>query len=68
MTIEFNCPWCGALIAFDGKHSGKRAKCLSCEQRFLIPAESFQKAKKVAPEPEPKEDPIPGFYRAVSRR
>ncbi len=65
MTIEFNCPKCGALIAFDSKHSGKRAKCIACEQKFFIPAESFQKAKKVAPEPKPIEDPIPGFYRAV---
>lgn len=65
MTIEFNCPQCGALIAFDGKHAGKRAKCLSCGQRLVIPAESFQKPKKAEPEPEPKEDPLPGFYRAV---
>ena len=65
MTIEFNCPKCGALIAFDSKHAGKRAKCLSCGQKFFIPAESFQKAKKVEPEPKPKEDPIPGYYRAV---
>lgn len=65
MTIEFNCPNCGALIAFDGKHSGKRAKCLSCEQRFLIPARSFEKPKKIEPEAPPKEDPIPGFYHAV---
>lgn len=65
MTIEFNCPKCGALIAFDSKHAGKRAKCLSCEQKFFIPTESFQKAKKAEPEPQPKEDPIPGFYRAV---
>jgi hypothetical protein len=65
MTIEFNCPHCGALIAFDSKHAGRQAKCLKCDQKFLIPAESFQKAQKVAPEPEPREDPIPGFYRAV---
>jgi hypothetical protein len=65
MTIEFNCPQCGALIAFDSKHAGKCAKCLACGQRFLIPAESFQKPKKVEPEPEPREDPIPGFYHAV---
>jgi hypothetical protein len=65
MTIEFNCPKCGALIAFDGKHTGKRAKCTRCEQRFFIPAESFQKARKAEPEPKPKEDPVPGFYRAV---
>jgi len=65
MTIEFNCPSCGALIAFDSKHAGRRAKCLTCGQRFLIPAESFQKPEKVAPEPKPREDPVPGFYRAV---
>src|SRR3990172_4586183 len=65
MTIEFNCPHCGALIAFDSKHAGQRAKCLKCDQKFLIPSESFQKAEKVAPEPKPREEPIPGFYRAV---
>lgn len=65
MTVEFNCPKCGALIAFDSKHAGKRAKCLSCDQKFYIPAESFQKAKKAEPEAKPKEDPIPGFYHAV---
>src|SRR4030042_1223556 len=65
MTIEFNCPKCGALIAFDSKHSGRRAKCLTCGQKPIIPAESFQKPEKVEPEAAPKEDPIPGFYRAV---
>ena len=65
MTIEFNCPKCGALIAFDSKHAGKCAKCLTCGQRFFIPAESFQKPRKVEPEPKPKEDPVPGFYHAV---
>jgi hypothetical protein len=65
VTIEFNCPKCGALIAFDSKHAGKRAKCLTCDQKFLIPAASFQKAQKIAPEPQPREDPVPGFYRAV---
>jgi hypothetical protein len=65
VTIEFNCPKCGALIAFDSKHAGKQAKCLTCDQKFLIPAASFQKAQKIAPEPQPREDPVPGFYRAV---
>ena len=65
MTIEFNCPKCGALIAFDSRHTGKRAKCLECGQRFLIPAESFRKPKKVEPEVAPKEEPLPGFYHAV---
>lgn len=65
MTIEFNCPNCGALIAFDSKHSGRQARCLTCGQKLIIPAESFQKPEKIAPEPEPKGDPIPGFFRAV---
>jgi DNA-directed RNA polymerase subunit RPC12/RpoP len=64
MTLEFNCPNCGALIAFDSKYAGKRAKCLTCGQKFLIPAESFQKPERIEPEPEKKE-PIPGFYHAV---
>jgi hypothetical protein len=65
MTIEFNCPKCGALIAFDSKHTGRRAKCLTCGQRFLVPAASFQKPEKVAPESKPREDPVPGFYQAA---
>ncbi len=65
MTIEFNCPKCGALIAFDSKHAGRRARCLTCGQKFLIPAESFKKPEKVAPEPEQPPEPVPGFYRAV---
>jgi DNA-directed RNA polymerase subunit RPC12/RpoP len=65
MTIEFNCPHCGALMAFDSKHAGRRVKCFTCGQKCLIPARSFEKAEKVAPDPKPREDPIPGFYRAV---
>ena len=65
MTIEFNCPNCGALIAFDSKHSGRQAKCLTCGQKLIIPAESFQKPKKIAPEPEVREEVIPGFGRAA---
>jgi hypothetical protein len=65
MTIEFNCPNCGALIAFDSKHTGRRAKCLTCGQKFVIPAASFETPEKIAPETPPQEDPIPGFYRAV---
>jgi len=66
MTIEFNCPNCGTVIAFDSKHSGKQARCLTCNQKFIIPSESFQKPEKVAPEPERREDPIPGFGRAAT--
>ena len=65
MTIEFNCPRCGAVIAFDSRHCGKRAKCLTCGEKFIIPSESFKKPEKVEPESEPKRGPLPGFYRAV---
>jgi hypothetical protein len=65
MTIEFNCPKCGALIAFDSKHAGKRAKCLTCGQKLIIPCESFQKPEVIKPPSEPKGDPLPGFCRAV---
>ncbi len=65
MTVEFNCPKCGALIAFDSRHAGKQAKCLTCGQKLLIPEASFKKPTKVAATPEPKGDPVPGFYRAV---
>jgi len=65
MTIEFNCPHCGALIAFDSKYAGRRAKCLTCGQKCVIPQESFKKPEKIKPPPEPRGDPLPGFYRAV---
>jgi hypothetical protein len=65
MTIEFNCPKCGALIAFDSRHAGKRAKCLTCRQPLIIPAASFEKPKKLEVEPEFEAEPIPGFCRAV---
>jgi hypothetical protein len=64
MTIRFNCPSCNELIAFADKHSGKRAHCANCGQRFIIPSEDKGKTKKIKP---PKEIavPLPGFYRAV---
>jgi len=64
MTIQFNCPNCGELIAFDSKHIGKRARCLSCGQLFIIPAKDSEKPEKVEFEPAPVE-PVPGFYRVV---
>ncbi len=65
MTIEFNCPKCGALIAFDSQHAGRSARCLTCGQKFIIPAENFQKPEKIAPPAEPPGEPTPGFYRAL---
>jgi hypothetical protein len=64
MTIEFNCPHCDTVLAFEDKYAGKRAKCLTCQQKCIIPNESFQKAKKIIP-PKEKSDPVPGYYRAV---
>jgi len=64
MTIKFNCPNCDALIAFDDKHIGKHARCLTCGQIFIIPARENQTPQKIEPQIE-KGRPLPGFYRAV---
>ena len=64
MTIRFNCPNCDELIAFADKYSGKRARCTSCGQRFIIPSENKETPKKIEP-PAEKAEPEPGFYRAV---
>lgn len=65
MTIKFNCPYCNALIAFDSKHAGKRARCQTCQQLFFIPAKSNEKPKKFKTQEIEIAEPIPGFYRAV---
>jgi hypothetical protein len=65
MTIKFYCPNCDAVIAFDSKHAGKRARCLTCGQIFIIPQKDDETPKKIKAEPEPKGDPVPGFYPAV---
>lgn len=64
MTIQFYCPNCDAVIAFEDKHVGKRAKCTNCGQRLIIPGKSGEPAKKFE-EPEEKGEPIAGFYRAA---
>jgi hypothetical protein len=65
MTIQFNCPHCGAIIAFNEKHSGKRARCLTCGQLFVIPFKDEKKPKKIKPEKDKPGVPLPGFYRAA---
>ncbi|MHC4332995.1 MAG: hypothetical protein ACYSUP_12340 [Planctomycetota bacterium] len=67
MTIKFNCPNCDNLIAFDSKHIGKRARCQSCGQIFIIPAKDDETPQVIEPEIE-KAEPVPGFYRAVFLR
>lgn len=64
MTIRFNCPNCDELIAFADKYIGKQARCVSCGQRFIIPAENKATPQKVEP-PAEKAEPVPGFYHAV---
>jgi hypothetical protein len=64
MTIKFCCPNCDALIAFDSKHVGKRARCLTCGQIFIIPSKDDERPEKIKPEPE-RTDPVPGFNRDV---
>jgi hypothetical protein len=64
MTIRFNCPNCDELIAFADEHSGKRAHCANCGQKFIIPSEDKGKTKKNK-SPKERAEPLPGFYRAV---
>lgn len=64
MTIQFNCPNCNALIAFADKHAGKRGRCLTCGQLFIIPSTDEERPKKVKLKVE-KGEPVPGFYRAA---
>jgi hypothetical protein len=65
MTIKFYCPNCDTIIAFDSKHTGKRARCLTCGQIFIIPQKNDETPKKIKAEPEYKGEPVPGFYHAV---
>ncbi len=65
MTIKFNCPYCNALIAFDSKHAGKRARCQTCQQLFFIPSKDDEKPKKFKTKEIEIAEPVPGFYRAV---
>ena len=64
MTIKFYCPKCDAIIAFDSKHCGKRARCLTCGQLFIIPYKDDEIPQKVETKIE-KGEPEPGFYRAA---
>jgi len=64
MTIQFNCPNCNAVIAFEDKYCGKRAICTTCGQRFIIPSGDREKTRKVEA-PREKAEPLGGFYRAV---
>ncbi len=64
MTIQFYCPNCDAIIAFEEKYAQKKAHCTTCNQHFIIPSKSGETAEKIKLKVE-KMDPVPGFYRAV---
>jgi len=64
MTITFHCPHCGGLCAFDDRQAGRRARCTSCQQLFIIPSQDGQKVEKVKVK-ERVDGAISGFYRAV---
>ena len=63
-TIIFNCPDCKYLCAFKDVYAGRRARCLRCNQVFIIPAESNGPVQKVK-QPAEFEEPLPGFFEAV---
>jgi hypothetical protein len=63
-TITFNCPNCKYLCAFKDIYAGRRARCLRCNQVFIIPAAENQEVQKVK-QPKEFDEPLPGFYEAV---
>ncbi len=64
-TISFNCPKCKGLCAFKDINAGRRARCLNCNQVFIIPAAEDEKIQIIKPPKEEFDDPLPGFYEAV---
>lgn len=66
MSIEFECPKCGARIAYEDEKAGKQDNCLSCGQALIIPSESHQIPELVEPQPEITQiEPVVGFYKAA---
>lgn len=65
MTISFRCPHCDALCAFMDKYAGRRAKCTTCQKKFIIPSQSDVKPEKVTEKIKVIEKTTPGFYKAV---
>ncbi len=63
-TITFNCPDCKYLCAFKDIYSGRRARCLRCNQVFIIPDKNGAHARKIKP-PKEFDEPLGGFYGAV---
>jgi hypothetical protein len=64
MTISCMCPQCGRVCGFKDVYAGRKARCLACSTRFIIPAADGSAARPVPDEPQ---EPLPGFFRAVLR-
>lgn len=59
MSIFFQCPKCSEFCAFDDQYAGRRAKCLKCQSRFIIPEKQGEKPLLI----EEKFEVVEGFYR-----
>ncbi len=66
-TITFNCPNCGYLCAFKDVYAGRRARCLNCNQGFIIPQNENAPVEKIIP-PKVYDEPLPGYYEAVFKK
>ncbi|MGB8225562.1 MAG: hypothetical protein WCE45_01660 [Sedimentisphaerales bacterium] len=67
-TITFNCPNCRYLCAFKDIYTGRRARCLNCNQIFIIPTTENEKIHTIKPPKEEFDEPLPGFYEAVFKK
>lgn len=67
-TITFNCPKCKSLCAFKDAYTGRRARCLNCNQIFIVPATENEKIQTIKPPKEEFDEPLPGFYEAVFKK
>ncbi len=63
MSISCECPKCGRVCGFKDDCAGRRARCLHCNTRFIIPHNDNEPPVEL-PDVEP-EGPLPGFYQAV---
>lgn len=64
MTIRCNCPKCGRVCGFKDEYANRRARCLHCDTKFIIPMPELSEPVVEIVEADP-EGPLPGFYRAV---
>jgi hypothetical protein len=67
-TITFHCPKCKFLCAFKDIYAGRRARCLQCNQVFIIPAAADAKVQKIKPPKEEFGQPLTGYYEAVFKK